>query len=155
MASAISHFQSSPHYSIVRVTGELDLITAPLLRAALKCADADPVHEFVVELSAVTFMDCSGLAPLLEAHATLGGRLRLCDLPRAVSWLLHLTGLDATFAPLTVPRARPPKTTPDCGVTRFAPSPRGLQRMKTPWYTLTSSTPGSAFSRCGPLVSVK
>jgi anti-anti-sigma factor len=98
MASAISHFQSSPHLSIVRVAGEQDIYTAPLLRAVLNSADADPMHEFVVELSEVTFMDCAGLAPLLDAHARLGNRLRLCDLPRAVSELLRLAGLDATFA---------------------------------------------------------
>lgn len=98
MASEISHFESSPHRSLVRVAGELDLVTAPLLRDVLQSADADPAREVVVELSAVTFMDCSGLAPLLEARAKLGERLRLSGLPRAVSQLLHLVGLDATFA---------------------------------------------------------
>lgn len=98
MASAISHFHTSPHHSVVRVAGELDLVTAPLLRAALRSADGDAMHEFVVEFDAVTFMDCSGLAPLLEARARLGGRLQLCDLPRSVSGLLHLAGLDAAFA---------------------------------------------------------
>jgi anti-anti-sigma factor len=98
MASAISRSHTSPHRSVVRVSGELDLVSAPVLRAVLTSADADTRHEFVVEFSGVTFMDCSGLAPLLEAHARLGGRLHLCDLPRAVSWLLHLAGLDATFA---------------------------------------------------------
>lgn len=98
MASTISHLHPSPHRSIVRVTGELDLVTAPLLRAVLNSADADPMHEFVVEFSGVTFMDCSGLAPLLEAHAKLGGRLRLRDPSQAVSNLLCLVGLGATFA---------------------------------------------------------
>jgi len=98
MASTISRSQVSPHHSFVRVTGALDLVTAPLLRAALRSADADPAHEFAVELSAVNFMDCSGLSPLLEAHATLGGRLRLCDPSPAVSTLLHLVGIDVNFA---------------------------------------------------------
>ena len=97
MASGFGHPLSSPHLSIVRVAGEQDLYTAPWLRRILEAGGADPMHEFVVELSEVTFMDCAGLAPLLEAHAKLGNRLRLCDLPRAVSELLRLAGLDATF----------------------------------------------------------
>lgn len=107
MACAISRSQVSPHHSIVRVTGELDLVTAPLLWAALKSADADPRHEFVVELSAVTFMDCSGLSPLTEAHATLGSRLRLCNPSPAVSRLLRLVGRDASLAiDMATPAAR-------------------------------------------------
>ena len=97
MADEVSHLQSSPHHSIVRFAGELDLLTAPMLRAVMTSADADPLHEFVVGLSGVTFMDCSGLAPLLEAQANLGERLRLRDLPWAVSEVLHLTGLDDVF----------------------------------------------------------
>ena len=96
MADEIS-LQSSSHRSIVRIAGELDLVTAPLLRALLKSADDDPTHEFVVTLPGITFMDCAGLAPLLEAHAELGGRLRLRDLPRAVSDVLRLTGLEGRF----------------------------------------------------------
>lgn len=89
--------QSSSHRSIVHIAGELDLVTAPLLRAVLKSADDDPTHEFVVALPGITFMDCAGLAPLLEAHSRLGGRLRLRDLPGAVSDVLRLTGLDGRF----------------------------------------------------------
>lgn len=97
MASAISHIHTSPHHSVVRVAGDLDLVAAPLLRAALKSADGDPAHRFVVELSAVAFMDCSGLAPLLEARVALASRLRVRDPSRAVMLLLHLAGLDQTF----------------------------------------------------------
>jgi len=96
MADEIS-LQWSSHRSIVRIAGELDLVTAPLLRALLKSADDDLTHEFVVTLPGITFMDCAGLAPLLEAHAELGGRLRLRDLPRAVSDVLRLTGLEGRF----------------------------------------------------------
>ncbi|NYI42755.1 STAS domain-containing protein [Demequina lutea] len=79
MASTISRFHPSPHHSIVRLTGERDLATAPPPRTALRSAGADPVHEFVVEFTAVTFMDCSGLAPSPGAHAKLGGWLQLCN----------------------------------------------------------------------------
>ena len=103
MADEIS-LQWSSHRSIVRIAGELDLVTAPLLRALLKSADDDLTHEFVVTLPGITFMDCAGLAPLLEAHAELGGRLRLRDLPRAVSnnryqsSRLRLTSIDRAQA---------------------------------------------------------
>lgn len=135
MASEISHFESSPHHSLVRVAGELDLASAPLLRDVLTSADADPAREVVVELSAVTFIDCSGLAPLLEARAKLGERLRLSGLPRAVSQLLHLVGLDATF-PIDdpTPAVRVPATS--------APAENLASRLDWPSRTFADEAPG-------------
>ena len=50
------------------LSGEVDLLTAPVLRSRLHQA-ASGAGELVVDLSAVTFMDCAGLEPLLEARA--------------------------------------------------------------------------------------
>ncbi len=81
----------------VRVTGEIDIATAPRLRRALEHASADASGRVVVDLSGVTFMDCAGLGPLLEAEARLGGRLLLRGVPPSVFDLLRLTGLLARF----------------------------------------------------------
>lgn len=97
MASAITHSLSSPHRSVVHITGEVDLASVPRLRAILTSCAGDPVHEFVVHVGDVTFMDCSGLGPLLEARARLGERLQLSNQPRAVSELVRLIGLTALF----------------------------------------------------------
>ena len=56
---------------VVRVDGELDLATAPALWAALErpLADGD---QLVLDLSAVTFIDSTGLSVLLRAYQVLG-----------------------------------------------------------------------------------
>jgi anti-sigma B factor antagonist len=57
--------------SVVTVDGDLDLATAPALWAALESALAEegPV---VLDMSAVTFIDSSGLSVLLRAYQVLG-----------------------------------------------------------------------------------
>jgi len=59
----------------VRAAGEIDLATAPLLAAAIDEASADggPV---LLDLSAVTFIDSTGLGVILHAHGALGERFR-------------------------------------------------------------------------------
>lgn len=81
----------------VWVTGEIDIATAPSLRRALERALPDASGRVVVDLSGVTFMDCSGLGPLLEAEARLGDRLSLRGVPPNVTTLLRLAGLLARF----------------------------------------------------------
>ena len=82
---------------LVWVTDEVDIATAPRLRRALERAAPEPGEQVVVDLSGVTFMDCSGLTPLLEAEARLGGRLSLRGVPAKVSALLRLAGLQSRF----------------------------------------------------------
>jgi anti-anti-sigma factor len=82
---------------VVSVLGDVDLATASAFRMLLQSAAQFPAT-VVVDLSDVRFMDCAGLAPLLEAHARMGDRLQLRGLRPAVHLLLLLTGLDALFA---------------------------------------------------------
>lgn len=53
----------------VTVAGELDYATRPRLRAALQDAFARGSYRVDVDLSGVTFCDCSGMNVLLEASA--------------------------------------------------------------------------------------
>jgi len=87
----------SSDQSVVRIVGEIDLDTAPRLRRVLERAAPDPGGDLLVDLSGVTFMDCSGLAPLLEAKNRLKSRLTLTGVPQRVLELLRLTGLQAVF----------------------------------------------------------
>ncbi|MEY9835651.1 STAS domain-containing protein [Streptacidiphilus sp. EB103A] len=61
--------QRTPDGRTLRVSGEIDLHTAPALEAEicayLRCRPA----AITVDLSAVTFIDCSGLNALLRCHA--------------------------------------------------------------------------------------
>src|SRR4051794_32243135 len=53
--------------AVLRVAGEVDLLTAPQLGEALAAALA-PGRVVVADLAGVTFMDSTGLRTLLEAH---------------------------------------------------------------------------------------
>ena len=66
---------------VVCAAGEIDVATAPAFRAALVNA-AERSQRLVVDLSAVTFLDCAGLSAL----ATVVRRLR------ATGDVLHLVG---------------------------------------------------------------
>ncbi len=83
---------------VLHLTGDIDYAVCPELRRELDRRSAEPPDQIVVDLSGVTFMDCSGLRPLLEVQARIGDRLRLENLPRPVSRLLQLTGLRSRFS---------------------------------------------------------
>lgn len=103
-----AHAGSAPVVMIIRLAGEVDDLLVPELRSRLASAAGTPPRTFVViDLSAVTFMNCAGLGPLLEAQALLGQRLWLRHPTRPVRRLLALIGPlaeftvvdDATFLP--------------------------------------------------------
>jgi anti-anti-sigma factor len=79
----------------VRLMGELDLLTQQALRDELRdVIDLEAPAEVIIDLTGVTFMDCSALASLIEARAHLSGRLFLHEVPAQVARLLALLGLD-------------------------------------------------------------
>jgi len=54
---------------VVQVEGEVDMATAPQLRDTLLAAIAnDGAHAVVADLSAVSFIDSSGLHVIMSAH---------------------------------------------------------------------------------------
>ncbi|MEU7603628.1 STAS domain-containing protein [Streptomyces sp. NPDC041003] len=55
--------------AVVTITGEIDLMTGPILRAALEEAVAGRPHHLEVDFAHVTFRDCAGLTALLRARA--------------------------------------------------------------------------------------
>ncbi|HST63977.1 MAG TPA: STAS domain-containing protein [Mycobacteriales bacterium] len=81
----------------VRVRGELDIATAPLLRAALEGVYARRPVRVEVDLSEVTFLDASSLAGLIAARRRLAAQravLVLVDPSPIVRRVLDITGLD-------------------------------------------------------------
>ncbi|MCU1487452.1 MAG: Anti-sigma factor antagonist RsbV [Actinomycetia bacterium] len=84
----------------VAVRGELDIRSAPDLRAWLAKALDDGVARIVIDLAGVEFMDSSGLGVLVGAHkrlARVGGRLSVVGVSTAVARLLSVTGLARVF----------------------------------------------------------
>ena len=80
-----------------RLCGELDLSTAPAVRAELLAVAATTqLDKVVVDLSGVGFADSSGLEPLIEAQQMLtlrGKRLRLRGASAQVAKVMRLLGL--------------------------------------------------------------
>jgi anti-anti-sigma factor len=83
----------------LRVSGEIDIATAPSLLDSVLCAGLayDAGHRVVVDLAGVAFIDSSGLAALCEAHRWLANQeqiLVIASPPEHVAHLFELTGLD-------------------------------------------------------------
>ncbi|MFF9124470.1 STAS domain-containing protein [Streptomyces sp. NPDC014889] len=67
-------------WSVLRVAGELDLVTSPVLRQRVHEAVAEGRHDLVMDLSEVFFCDSSGVGVLIAARRLIRscqGRLRL------------------------------------------------------------------------------
>ena len=82
------------------VSGEIDLVTAPYLRDELAAVIADAGSTTVVDLSAVTFIDSSGLSALLDARAGVDGTdatLVLLNPSSECRRVLELTGTAVLF----------------------------------------------------------
>jgi anti-sigma B factor antagonist len=79
--------------SIVRLAGELDMATAPRVRATLR-ALADGDGDFALNLADVTFIDSAGLHLLVDAAKELPGcPLTLLDVPPEVLRPMELVRL--------------------------------------------------------------
>lgn len=86
---------------LVAVHGEIDLHTAPRLRALLAEQLDQRPRLLVVDLTQLGFLSSSGIAALLEANdaaTRCGTRLRLACLPDQVRRTLTMTSLITWFA---------------------------------------------------------
>jgi anti-sigma B factor antagonist len=88
---------------VVTVTGEVDMLTAPRLREAVRAALDDPhAREVVIDLTPVTFLSSSGLAALVQAKhdaARRGEPVRVVvDHARPVISPIKAAGLDGVLA---------------------------------------------------------
>lgn len=83
--------------TVVEVDGELDLDSAPMLRAVLDDAVDRGVARIVVDGSRLRFCDSIGLSVLLTTHfacAARGGFLRVAAPADQLLHLLSVVGLD-------------------------------------------------------------
>ncbi|WP_369171243.1 STAS domain-containing protein [Streptomyces sp. R28] len=81
--------------ALVTLAGEIDLESAPLVCAALARCLSDGIRFVDVDLTPVTFCDCSGLNVFLYAvqrTREAGGILRLHNPPPTMGRILDLTG---------------------------------------------------------------
>jgi anti-sigma B factor antagonist len=108
--SAQPHFvvetRRSGTAELVQVRGEVDIATAPLLRAVLDTVVARRPTRVEVDLSGATFMDAQALATLAAVRRRLASRhaaLVLRDPSPAVVRLLELSGATHPFQIATGP----------------------------------------------------
>lgn len=67
-------------WTVLRICGELDLLTSPAVRQSVHDAVAVGRHDVVLDLSEVLFCDSSGVGVLIASRRLMrscGGRLRL------------------------------------------------------------------------------
>ncbi|MFD4023802.1 STAS domain-containing protein [Streptomyces sp. NPDC058576] len=67
-------------WAVLRISGELDLVTSPVVRQSVHEAVAEGQHDVVLDLSEVFFCDSSGVGVLIASRRLMkscGGRLRL------------------------------------------------------------------------------
>jgi anti-anti-sigma factor len=81
--------------ALLTLSGEIDLESTPLVRTALEWCLGDGIRTIDVDLTPVTFCDCSGLNAFLHAsrQTTLtGGTLQLHHPPPTLAKLVDLAG---------------------------------------------------------------
>ena len=86
---------------VVFVMGEVDMSTSRALVRSLAAPTLDRAQAVVVDLSACTFMDSSGLSTLVDANERLcssGRRLALVVPGKCLLRALEVTGLDEAFS---------------------------------------------------------
>jgi anti-sigma B factor antagonist len=84
---------------VVSPDGEIDLATAPALKAALLESLHEGYRDVIVDLSGVSHMDSTGLGVLVAFHRRLDGhgRLAIAAIQRAVLTIFEITGIGAKF----------------------------------------------------------
>jgi anti-sigma B factor antagonist len=83
-------------HTVLRVEGELDLATAPLLRSRLGNLIADADGAILLDLADVTFIDSTGLCAILTANVELDEQdreLRVIKTSVQVRRLFELCGI--------------------------------------------------------------
>ena len=99
MEFAVSTRTEGP-FTVVEVSGEVDVYTAAKLRAALDEEIAAGRNRLVVDLDAVTFLDSTGLGVLvgrLKVVRNHSGWLRLVCTQDRVLRVFRITGLDTVI----------------------------------------------------------
>lgn len=85
--------QATDEAVVIELVGELDIAAVDRFHTAVGRYLGRP--QVCLDLSALTFLDCAGLAALITAHHQVlcrGGQLVLVRIPRTVRQIIELTG---------------------------------------------------------------
>ncbi|WP_319460950.1 STAS domain-containing protein [Micromonospora sp. RTP1Z1] len=96
MTFTVTYAQQDGGGVCLRLAGELDLSTAPQLNAAIDRLAADGERYLLIDLTALTFCDSTGIAAFVRGDnraSADGGWLRVTGAGGRVERVLRLTGL--------------------------------------------------------------
>jgi anti-sigma B factor antagonist len=110
---------------VVRLAGDIDMLTSSVLGAGLRRALERQPRELAIDMSRVSLLSAAGITMLLETKAAADSRgvaLILVDCPRHVRRTLQLTDLHEFFEqdPVTQPSEEPAIN----GTVRYGQHPR-------------------------------
>ena len=97
----VTYQPHSAHIHVLGVAGDLDQHTSPRLRAALDDLTLAPGDGAVIDLSALTFCDSTGISILVSAYHQAkgaGARLALAGLDADISHVFKIMGLDRVLS---------------------------------------------------------
>jgi anti-sigma B factor antagonist len=100
-----SEGHGSPRRTRLDVSGEVDLFDETALLDAIDAALGEPLSVVVVDLSAVSFFDSSGVRVLVRSRRDHGERVQLGKTSPPVERILRIAGVYDLFAD-TEERAR-------------------------------------------------
>jgi anti-sigma B factor antagonist len=98
--------RATQHEMLIALTGELDMASAQSIRPCIEAAITTSSGDVIVDLAAVTFMDSSGLAALLDARQLAlraGRRLGVQNIGVQPRRVLELSGVDGMFSEADAP----------------------------------------------------
>ncbi|HEX2179349.1 MAG TPA: STAS domain-containing protein [Actinomycetota bacterium] len=87
--------------SIIGLVGDLDFHTARRLREQLLASHADGIHDVVLDMTELEFIDSSGLSVLVAGLKRLrdsGGSLTLRSVPDQTRRVLEVSGLSRVLS---------------------------------------------------------
>jgi len=89
------------HTAVLKPIGDIDMSRSPQLRTAIaQVQKPQPSKRIIVDLTAVPYMDSSGVATLVEAVQIArrhGGQIVLCNLNDRVLSIIEIARLDTVF----------------------------------------------------------
>jgi anti-sigma B factor antagonist len=92
--------------AVLRLEGNLNMVSATAVREAITSLVAQGDARVVVDLSAVGFLDSSGLGALIGGLKTTrqaGGDLRIAGAGEQVRMVLSLTNMERVLTPYSTP----------------------------------------------------
>ncbi|TFV85971.1 STAS domain-containing protein [Blastococcus sp. CT_GayMR16] len=137
-----------PDQVVVRLTGDADMSTVPLLSDALTQGAGLGTRQVVVDIAGASFWDCSGLHALATFTGELAAAGRSCRIVGALAATRRLIGLADLTGRLVLDGPLPARpTSPPAPVRRAVPARRPVSGHPVPVRGAQSPVAAGRFAR--------